>query len=351
MENIFKNHTSVWEVLKNTEKPLVLYGMGDGADKVIRALEAVNTVPSAVMASDGFVRGQSFHGFKVQKLSQIEQQYGDFIIALCFGSQLEEVMTHIKSIAQKHTVLVPSVPVYGDNIFNSAFVKKHLTLISRAEQAFADEKSREVYKNLLLFQYTGQLPYLFRAESPKEEAFTEILSLSDNELYADLGACKGDTVTEFLGFVNDYEQIVALEPNKKNFEKLKENSKALKNTELWNLAAWSGEETLYFNKKTGRSSAASDAGVLVQAAALDGVLNGRKATYIKMDVEGAEAKAIAGAAETVRRYNPKLNIAAYHRSEDIFSLPLLLKALNPNYKIYLRHHPYIPLWDTNLYCV
>lgn len=351
MENIFENQPSVWETLKNAGKPIVLYGMGDGADKVIRALEVRNTAPGAVMASDDFVRGQYFRGFKVQKLSDIEKQYEDFVIALCFGSQLDEVMTLIKGVAEKHTMLVPSVPVYGDNIFDGVFVKRYYSLISRAYDLFEDEKSRNVYKNILLFEYTGQLSYLFRAESPKKEAFREVLRLGDNELYADLGACKGDTVEEFLDFVNGYEQIIALEPNKKNFEKLKESCKALKNTELWNLAAWSKEENLFFNKKTGRSSAAAAGGIPVQGAALDGILNGNKVTYIKMDVEGSEAKAIAGAAETIRRYKPKLNIAAYHRSEDIFTLPLLINSLNPDYKIYLRHHPYIPFWDTNLYCV
>ncbi len=54
--------------------------------------------------------------------------------------------------------------------------------------------------------------------------------------------------------------------------------------------------------------------------------------------------------KTLRLFAPKLNLAAYHRFEDIFRLPLLIKKLNPDYQIYLRHHPYIPAWDTNLYC-
>ncbi|HCA56163.1 MAG TPA: FkbM family methyltransferase, partial [Ruminococcaceae bacterium] len=41
--------------------------------------------------------------------------------------------------------------------------------------------------------------------------------------------------------------------------------------------------------------------------------------------------------------------ALYHRSEDIFKLPLLLKEINPSYRLYLRQHPHIPAWDLNLY--
>lgn len=351
MENFFENQISVWDAFKNTSLPIVLYGMGDGADKVIKAFEAMGIIPRAVMASDDFVRGQSFRGFKVKRLREIEAQFDGFIIALCFGSQLDGVMEHIKDVAAKHQLLVPSVPVCGENTFNNEFVKKYFPLICKAYDAFADEKSREIYKKLLLFQYTGRLNYLLEAETPKSEAFEEILQLSNEEFFVDLGACKGDTIEEFLSYVKDYEKIVAFEPNAKNFEKLKNYCKDLKNAEIWNLASSSKEEILYFNKKSGRSSARSNSGTPVSAASLDGILDGRRATYIKMDVEGGENASLAGAAQTLKAFKPKLNIAAYHRSEDIFTLPLLIKAVNPEYKIHLRHHPYIPFWDTNLYCV
>ena len=62
-------------------------------------------------------------------------------------------------------------------------------------------------------------------------------------------------------------------------------------------------------------------------------------------------QAIAGAAQTIRQHRPKLNIAAYHKNEDFFQLPLLVHTLCPDYRLYLRHHPYVPAWDTNLYAV
>ena len=71
MQNIFDIKTNVWNVLKTCGKPVVLYGMGDGADKVLSAFERYGIEASAVIASDEFVRGQSFHGFTVKKLSDI----------------------------------------------------------------------------------------------------------------------------------------------------------------------------------------------------------------------------------------------------------------------------------------
>ena len=80
MESFNNNLTSVWDLLKNTDKPIILYGMGDGADKVLREFDKLNIKPSGVMASDDFARYQQFHGFTVEKLSDIESCFDDFIM-------------------------------------------------------------------------------------------------------------------------------------------------------------------------------------------------------------------------------------------------------------------------------
>ena len=152
-------------------------------------------------------------------------------------------------------------------------------------------------------------------------------------------------------FIPNNKKIIAFEPNAKNFEKLRLRCKNMPRVEMWRLGAWKCGGELTFNNKAGRNSALSDSGVETRVAAVDSILRGERATYIKADVEGADYETLLGMAETLKKFRPKLNFAAYHRFEDIFRLPLLIKSLNPDYKIYLRHHPYIPAWDTNLYCV
>ena len=113
--------------------------------------------------------------------------------------------------------------------------------------------------------------------------------------------------------------------------------------------AWDRDEIRCFSDQAGRQSHVANKGRETQMRALDSVLNGRPCTYLKMDVEGAEREAIAGVRQTIERDRPKLNIAAYHRREDFFELPLLIHSLCADYALYLRHHPYVPAWDTNLY--
>lgn len=352
MHKIFNNLESVWYKLKNDNKPVVLYGMGDGADKVLKAFEAYGIKPSGVMASDEFVRGQSFHGFTVKKLSDIENEFSDFNIALCFASQLEDVMNTIKSVAKKHTTLVPSVPVFGDKIFDDSFIEENLDSIEKAYNLLADEQSRKVFDNVLKFYYSGKLELLDEITTDKDEAFKNILKLKDNEVYVDLGAYNGDTIDEFLHYAGkNYRKIVALEPNSKNFSKLKLHCADMERVDLWELGAYSHNTVLEFNNKAGRNSAIAENGTKTRVVSVDTILCGMSASYIKADVEGADYETLLGMKNTLKNFKPKLNFSAYHRFEDIFRLAILIKEINPEYKIYLRHHPYIPAWDTNLYCI
>lgn len=352
MTEMFSNLTSVWDALRSSGRPVVLYGMGDGADKVLRAFAQFGIEPAGVMANDAFVRGQSFHGFRVMTLAEAERTFGDMTVALCFASQLPDVMAQIYAVARRHTLLVPSVPVCGERLFDDGFIREYREPMEQAYALLADSQSRHVYENILRFYYTGSLSLLQPVTTEKDEAFRELLQLGSYEVYVDLGAYNGDTIDEFLRYSGgSYRKIVALEPNEKNFAKLKAHCESMERTELWQLGAYSHNTVLTFNNKAGRNSAISAQGVQTRVAAVDAILCGTAASYVKADVEGADYETLLGMKKTLKSYQPKLNFSAYHRFEDLFRLPLLIHSLQPRYRIYLRHHPYIPAWDTNLYCV
>ena len=352
LDDYFKPETGVWRALSECGQPIALYGMGDGADKVLSAFERFGIKPAAVMASDAFVRGQYFHGFKVKKLGELEAELGEFTVALCFASQLPEVISAIKNVASRHRLLVPTVPVFGDTLFDGGFIDSNIQKIKAAHDLFEDELSRRVYSTVLKFYHTGDISLLDGITTPKSEAFKNILKPGKDEFYVDLGAYNGDTIDEFLSYSGGtYRKILALEPNAKNFAKLRARCGEMERTELLPLGAWSCNTTLLFNNKAGRNSAIAEKGAETRVAAVDSLLNGGRPDYIKADVEGAEYETLTGLKNTLESCKPKLNFSAYHRFEDLFRLPLLIKDLNPGYKIYLRHHPYIPAWDTNIYCV
>lgn len=360
-ENAFEPSLSAWERLSETQKPIVMYGMGDGAEKILRVMESMNIRPAEFMASDEFVRGHSFHGYLVKKLSEIEAQYDDFIIVVCFGTALPEVLERIQRLSERYEVIAPDVPVVGSGLFDSDYLSDHEVDIMTLRPLLADEKSRSVFDSLIKYRITGDISVLRGCETDKSEALG-LLNIGSDETYVDLGAYNGDTVEEFLRITNrKFKKIYAVEPDRRNYSKLRRRHYALGSAvfEHINAAAWSEDETLTFYRRAGRNSSLTDtasektAGTPVEIAgrSVDSILGGEAATIIKYDVEGSEKQALLGSAETIRKYKPRLIVSLYHRTGDMTELPLLVKELNPSYKMYLRHHPYIPAWDTNLYCI
>lgn len=341
----------MWNYLKSCNKPIAIYGMGNGADKIIDTLALYGVTPAGVFASDDFVRGQTFRGFEVKKYSVLKQEFPDMIVLVSFGTFRDDVLENIKSIAKGTRVLAPDVPVYGGGLFTRDYAKEHKSELEEVYNMLCDELSKKVFYNTVMYRITGEINYLFEIETSPLEAYSNILKLNDNEVYCDLGAYNGDTVDEFLLVVSGYNKIYAFEPDKKNFKKLYKKYGNSNNIFLFNSALSDKTGELGFLTNGGRHSVVSENGDKINAVSLDDALKGQKATYIKFDVEGMEEKAILGAKETITLNKPKMLVSAYHKTDDYFVLPKLIKQIRPDYKVYMRHYKYIPAWDTQFYFV
>ena len=214
----------------------------------------------------------------------------------------------------------------------------------------ADEQSKKVFENTVLYKLSGNIQYLFDCESSPDEANKSILMLGDNETYFDLGAYRGDTVAEFLHYIKGYNKIVAVEPDQKTYNKLCVATEGIERLICINAAISDKCGKIEFCMNASRGSNAAG-GVLIDSISVDRLLDEGIPTFIKMDIEGAELKAITGAEKALSVYKPKLQIAAYHRSEDLINLPLSVLKINPKYRLYMRHFPCLPSWDINYYFI
>lgn len=342
---------SVWEKLKNRTEPIVMYGTGNGADKVLDILDETGVKISGVTASAGFVRERFFRGYPVKPIEYFEESFGEFTVIITFGSSRPEVIDNIKSISQRHKVLVPCVPVIENEIFDRVFLENHAKEINLAYSVLADDFSKKIFSGYVNFQFGGELTSLFETETPESEAYTDILKLNKNETFVDIGAYRGDTVAKFLKFCGgEYKNIVAAEPDFKTFSKLCENCGTLPRFKAINAAVTGIDGEVEFSQNAGRQSAVGK-GTLTKSVTLATLCEGISPSFIKIDSEGCELEILKAGESILKEFKPKLNIAAYHKSEDIFTLPILIKNAVPEYEIHLRHHPYIPAWDTIFYCV
>lgn len=341
------HYTDIWTRLKKEARPIVLYGTGNGADRVIDILERENIKISGIFSSAAFVRDRFFRGYKVIDLESCKKEYPDMLVLMCFGSAREDVLLNVRKIGAENEILAPDVPVYGDNIFNSSFYEEHKSELERVKARLSDEKSLDTFQKLVEFKLTGKIDNLFSCEYDNSGIF----DISDTAVYFDLGAYNGDTVTEFAEKYK-YDRIIAVEPDRRNFRKLSENTENLPRVKLYNALISDKNETVFLDNNKGRGAHECEKGKIpVEAVTIDKLtekekLSGKGQLVIKFDVEGNELKALSGAEETIKKYSPLMFISCYHRSEDYFTIPLKVFSINDNYKLYMRHYKGIPAWET-----
>ena len=340
----------LWTYLQKTNKPVVLYGTGNGADKILDELGRRGVEVQGVFASSGFVRNRTFRGFPVESYESCKERLGDMVVLMCFGSTRPEVWENIERISSEQEFYAPDVPVYGKNLFDYEFYEAHLDEINKVREMLSDEKSVLTYDMTIKNKLTGDLSYLRKCQVSSDEADSLTIP-SQGSLYLDLGAYNGDTVLRYTSLYSQIESVIAVEPDKRNFRKLNENTAHIPNVTYVNalISDHVGVTTMEVNKGRGVHEGE---GVDVACTTIDSLLEScNSPVFIKMDVEGNELLAITGGANYIKENKPVMNVACYHRSEDIWTLPLLIKELRPDYKVYMRHLPSVPGWDTQFYFV
>ncbi len=347
----------LWESLEAETRDIWLYGMGNGADKIIKVLEKRGISVKGVFASDGFVRGHAFHGMPVRSFCEVCELYpqNGCVVLLSFGTARPDVLALIESVAKRYPLFVPDVPVCGEALFDKAYFTAHETELHAARECLADDASKRIFDLTLAYKLTGRLDLLLAATT-KEGKDRELLALHTVRRMADFGAYNGDTAREMLS-IAPLEFILAAEPDKRNFRKLTEWAAGVENCRIvcHQAALFDSVGEAAFdasgNRNAGLATGRASEENTVRTATADALLAGEAVEYIKYDVEGAEAAALRGSAKTIEQHRPRLKVACYHRSEDLFALPLLLSKLAPDYSLYLTRARSVPAWDLDLLCV
>ena len=350
------NELDFWQGLCRKRRKILLYGMGNGADKLIGEAERRGVTVDGIFASDGFVRGHSFHGMRVMPYSEVRQSYKreDCVILLAFGSARPEVIELIGGVARDYDLFVPDLPVCGNQLFDADFLTHHADELRAARALFSDDASRDLFDAVLEAKLTARFDSLMLAVSEREPF--DILKDSDRRItrMADLGAYTGDTAREALSHLA-LDFILAAEPDRRNFRKLCLWQESMPEglVECHQVAIFDKNEICAFDASGNRNAGLCTGreGEGVPTASLDSLLDGRPIDYIKYDIEGAEREGLLGSAATIKESKPVLRVSLYHRPEDLFALPLLIEKLAPFYDFLLTRAKSLPAWDIDLLCL
>lgn len=188
--------------------------------------------------------------------------------------------------------------------------------------------------------------YYARMCMDREQYFApEFMKYEDEEVFVDAGCFDLGSSIELRKYCKHVKKVYAFEPDGKNYKVCLRRKQEFHYDEvkLLPFGTWSEKGKLSFLNDLGGSSHICSPGEMgkevVSVVSIDEIVDpGERVTMIKMDVEGAELESLKGAKKTIQRDKPKLAICVYHKPEDIISIPLYIKEIVPEYKLYMRHH-------------
>jgi FkbM family methyltransferase len=336
--------------LKASGLPIVLYGDGWYAPYVREYLRRRGLAAAAVFTDAGFTTSGEAVGF-----GEVNGRFTRFNIVIAFANA-RLAREKLARLDQTRVAGVYFFDVMGEllnNTFDRAYLEANKAQFDAAYGLLADDLSRETFEAFINAKLGGA-PEALADVSRKEQYFPKgIIGLTDREVFVDGGAYTGDTLLTFMRLTGGRcAGCHAFEPEAANAEKLRATveKRGLRGVTVHNKGLWSAPAALPFAVWHGTSASAvsGEGEVSVQADTVDRAAP--DATFIKLDIEGAELEALKGAAETIRRNRPKLAVCVYHKPGDLFEIPLFISSLVPEYRFYLRQHQPVAC-ETVLYAV
>lgn len=241
------------------------------------------------------------------------------------------------------------IPVINIEKLKSEFPNALISIVSiKYWEEIMEQLLREGFdeRNILNFglEYSkmNQLQYFDLPELERNR--------SGREIFVDGGSYDGESAIGFAKWCKTRGGIYAWEPDKGAICKCKQVFEEQDmNVKLIPKGLWCKEEVLKFKAGGKGGSITVNGETLVEVDCIDHFMD-EPATFIKLDVEGAEYQALLGAKQTISKYMPKLAICVYHKPEDIWELPCLIYEMNPEYTFYLRHYSFAEN-ETVLYAI
>lgn len=236
--------------------------------------------------------------------------------------------------------------VYDPHYSDEWFEKNRQTIVNSID-LFEDDISKKIYVEAICNRIAPLMATKIFNEikTPGEYFESDVFSMSDNEYVVDAGAYKGDSIDKFLKATDGkFGGIYSFELDSSIFKELEGHVAKYDRKKIILVNAGVSDKTseLKYGYVQGEEKHTE------KVTTIDEALEGKKVTFIKMDVETFEIKALHGARQIITQQKPKLSISAYHYLSDLWEIPQTIKRMVPEYKLYLRHHS-PAVWDTDCY--
>ena len=330
--------------LKNTDYPVIMFGISKTAQWTTQLLEESNIKIDGYCVSDDFWSPDAkFSDFHVMPFSKVLEQYEKFVVVSAVWIQpfRDKLRKELLNCSQVVACLEFDCPMISE-ICDRKQLIAHREPLEDLYRSLEDDFSRQTMVRFLNTRISGNFEWLQGIDLPAEEQyFPDFIVFSPHESVVDCGAFIGDTLETFLQKVGSIKRYFAFECDPRNFKELYSKYSGKDSIALLPYGVFDSDCVAYMDFDGGSDSRVSKTGKnAVQLKTIDHVMEEFKSdcTFIKMDIEGAESAALHGAEKTIQKYHPKLAICVYHKAEDLWTIPQYILSLNPNYKLYLRKY-------------
>lgn len=351
-----------------TDGTVVLYGAGRLGRLCLRMLADVGVRVVALCDRNEGVHGALIEGVLVLRPEEAAARFGAdslFLITIWTGTARESMVareSYLRRLGCAHVAAYPAAFwAHGASVtpFHSfdlpSRVMAHASALRHLARRLSDEGSVLALKAMLDQRLLG----IFSMNTGCGDQYfpSDIIRLGAEERVLDAGAYTGDTLDDFLRRVKgEFDSYCAVEPDPQTVRALRWRIAALPGMlrdkiEVHAVALSDQTGEVYFNSQSSPASSALTGGTsVVSGSTIDEIIGARSISFLKMDIEGSERAALAGAAVTLARCQPAVAICVYHQSSDLWELSERLAELLPRHRYYLRTHG-IDGWETVLYAV
>jgi FkbM family methyltransferase len=209
----------------------------------------------------------------------------------------------------------------------------------------SDYKSKIILLNILYFWLMLDFKKISQLQDKTFSQYfdLDLIKCDKEEVFVDIGAFVGDTLVDYAHTFgnNNYKKFYCYEIAPSSIEVLKENIDIfkLKNVVIKQKGASNKKGYLFLSDDdtSSTSTLKSKGNIKVETVKIDDDIN-EKITFIKMDIEGMEEKALLGCRKKILEDHPKLAISAYHNNDHLWKLARLIYKTDKSYKFYLRYY-------------
>lgn len=332
----------IWKKMQESRYPFVIWGTGSLSYSIKKYMDLYRIKVTCYWVDGDHEKEKD--GIPVYSFSEVLGRYEKFNVV--FGHSQYERKRKLKEKYQgiQNIFCIPNVCYNRYQKMEKKFFQEKAEEYYQNFDLLEDEISKECMTAYLKCKISENVDDIIDVFQEKDKSYFEntVITLQKDEVYVDVGAYTGDSLELFLKAVHGkYEKIYAWEPDENYADILRKyvEKQKLERVVIEQKGTWNQKDTLCFHydeESSGISFSESENLQKIEVDTLDHMLEGEKVTFVKINFLEGVKETIEGMQQMLLERKPKLAVTVGFDEYALLRIPVLIKRINPDYKLYLR---------------